>query len=317
MALVEKYWEDPKTLHVGCEPPRSYFIPYETQAKALRGEREGSAFFTALAGDWRFRYHGSVGEVGEEFFHEDFDASAWDLIPVPSHWQMHGYDRPQYTNVNYPFPCDPPFVPNENPAGLYVRDFAVSEPEGKEHYLVFEGVDSCFYVWVNGKLAGYSQVSHCTSELNITESLRRGKNRLAVMVLKWCDGSYLEDQDKWRLSGIFREVYLLSRARIHITDVFARTELSADLSEASLSCEIELAGSARAPVSAVLRDPRGSTVFQGSVELDGKGAIPIGIRQPLVWSAEAPNLYHLTLACGGELIPLSVGFRRIEVKDSV
>ena len=317
MLSVRRYWEDPRSLHVGCEKPRAYFIPYEDEQKAIQGIRGDSRYVTALDGLWKFRYHESVEEVEGDFLSEGYDASGWDTIPVPSNWQMHGYDRPQYTNVNYPYPCDPPFVPNDNPAGVYVRDFSIEEPGDCEHFLVFEGVDSCFYLWVNGTFAGYSQVSHGTSEFNITPSLKEGSNRIAVMVLKWSDGSYLEDQDMWRLSGIFREVYLLSRSKVRIADVFARTSVSGDLSHGELSCEIELAGAVRATVRALLRDPRGETLHEGSVEIAQRGTIAVKIPKPLLWSAETPQLYRLFLLCGGEVILLKVGFRTIEVRESV
>ncbi len=317
MVPVQRYWEDTHSLHVGCEKPRAYFIPYESEQKAIQGIRGESAYVTGLDGLWRFRYHDSVEEVEGDFIAEGYDASGWDTLPVPSNWQMHGYDRPQYTNVNYPYPCDPPFVPNENPAGVYIRDFSVEEPGDRDHYLIFEGVDSCFYLWVNGAFTGYSQVSHGTSEFNVTRSLKAGRNRIAVMVLKWCDGSYLEDQDMWRMSGIFREVYLLSRGRVHIADVFARTSLSADLSKGELSCEIEVAGAGRAQVKARFEDPRGKVLYEGSVDTAHSGTIAAKIPNPLLWSAETPELYRLFLHCGGEVILLKLGFRTIEVQESV
>ncbi len=317
MVSVQRYWEDPHSLHVGCEKPRAYFIPYKDEQSAIRGIRGESSYLTALSGLWRFRYHDSVESVEQDFLDEGYDASGWDTLSVPSNWQMHGYDRPQYTNVNYPYPCDPPFVPNENPAGVYLRDFTIETLGDREHYLVFEGVDSAFYLWVNGTLAGYSQVSHGTSELNVTRSLKAGRNRIAVMVLKWCDGSYLEDQDMWRLSGIFREVYLLSRERLHIADVFARTSLSDDLSKGELTCEIELAGAARGGVKALLQDPQGGVLHEGSVDIRASGAIAIAIPKPLLWSAEVPSLYRLFLHCGGEVILLKIGFRKVEVRESV
>ena len=317
MVSVQRYWEDPHSLHVGCEKPRAYFIPYESEQKAIQGIRGESGYVISLDGLWRFRYHDSIEAVEGDFLAEGYDAAGWDTLPVPSNWQMHGYDRPQYTNVNYPYPCDPPFVPNEDPAGVYIRDFSIDEPGGREHFLVFEGVDSCFYLWVNGTFAGYSQVSHGISEFNITRSLKAGKNRVAVMVLKWCDGSYLEDQDMWRLSGIFREVYLLSRSKAHIADVFARTSVNDDLSHGELACEIELAGAARATVKARLEDSRGETLYNGSVDIAQNGTISVKILNPLLWSAETPNLYRLFLHCAGEVVLLKVGFRKIEVKESV
>ena len=321
MFSFRKYWEDPSTLHVGCEKPRAYFIPYASPEEAVSGERDRSASVANLCGQWRFQYHDSVETVDEAFSSESFDVRAWQTIPVPSNWQMHGYDKPVYTNVAYPYPCDPPYVPNDNPTGLYVRDFDVADPSERAHYLVFEGVDSAFYVWVNGTLVGYSQVSHSTSEFDVGKYLKAGKNRLAVMVLKWCDGSYLEDQDMWRLSGIFREVYLLSREKVHIRDLFVRQSLAADYARGVLLCEVELAGaaapSARADIEAVLVAPGGTTVHQETHSAAAGAPISIPVAEPELWSAERPSLYRLFLRCGAEVILVKVGFRRIEVVDSV
>ncbi len=317
MLTLPRYWEDPNTLHIGCEKPRAYYIPYESREEALRGVREEARSVTMLTGTWLFRYHDSVEEIDEQFHEEGYDASGWDTIPVPANWQMHGYDRPHYTNVNYPFPCDPPFVPNENPAGLYLRDFHLTDPGNREHALVFEGVDSAFCVWVNGTFVGYSQVSHATSEFNVSKYLKAGKNRIAVLVLKWCDGSYLEDQDMWRLSGIFREVYLLSREPVHIRDVFARTTLNADLSEGRIRCEVLCTEGGAANVSALLTDSAGEPIAEESVLVNREGSVAFTVPSPELWSAEQPVLYRLYLQCGGEVILFHIGFRRIEVKDSV
>ncbi len=197
-------------LHVGCDAPRAYFVPYHSDAAAKTGNRAASDRFVSLCGEWDFHFYPSIRDV------EDFTDAGWtntgmDRLPVPMSWQMakdRGYDVPHYTNVNYPFPVDPPHVPDDNPCGLYFRTFEVDETTlaSKDIKLVFEGVDSCFYVYINDKFAAYSQVSHMTTEITANEFLKAGINTVKVLVLKWCDGSYLEDQDKIRLSGIFREV---------------------------------------------------------------------------------------------------------------
>lgn len=319
MLSLTKYWEDPRTLHVGCERPRAYFVPYESEAAARRGERSESDFFTDLCGSWQFSYHDSVDTVNDDWLATDFDSSSWRPIPVPSNWQMHGYDRPVYTNVAYPFPCDPPFVPNENPAGLYLRDFELSDFGGHRHYLVFEGVDSAFYVWINGELVGYSQVSHATSEFEVGSLLREGRNRIAVMVLKWSDGSYLEDQDMWRLSGIFREVYLLSREKTHVRDLFVTASLDAESANGEVRCAVELEGDSQRPVELeiTLEDAAGAVLATRREETAAKMPVVIPVDSPRLWSAEIPRLYHLHLRCGGEHIRVKVGFRQIEVVDSV
>lgn len=317
MFFVEKYWEDPHTLHVNCEEPHAYFIPYENEAKAQEGARGASSFYKSLNGIWKFKYHDTVYNVEDGFYAENYNADCWDELMVPSNWQMHGYDKPHYTNVNYPYPCDPPFVPNDNPAGLYIRDFNANPIEGKEQFLIFEGVDSCFYLWVNGFFIGYSQVSHMTSEFNITKYLKKGKNRIAVMVLKWCDGSYLEDQDMWRLSGIFRDVYLLSRDSSHISDVFVKTDVNQDFSEGLIHCEVKISTVSESSLRSVLKDTKGSILYDSSVKLSGSGNLEFRVNAPELWSAETPSLYTLFLYMGEEVLRFPVGFRSVEIKDSV
>jgi len=318
---VEKYWEDPHKLHINCENPHSYFIPFENEIRAKTGVRGNSKYFKNLNGVWKFKYHESVHQAEEGFYSESYNANGWDELEVPSNWQMLGYDIPNYTNVNYPYPVDPPYVPNDNPAGLYIRDFDVRDAAGetgeKEHYLVFEGVDSCFYLWLNGKFVGYSQVSHTTSEFNVTPYLRDGRNRMAVMVLKWCDGSYLEDQDMWRLSGIFRDVYMLTRPKVHISDVFIKAGLSDDRKTGFLKCEVEVAGDAAADIRLVLRDTGGKILLDETKPVPGKGIFEAKVAGPALWSTEIPELYELVIYQGEEVILQKVGFRNIEVRDSV
>lgn len=316
MINVTKYYEDLTVMQLNRETPRSYYVPYSSETAALSKKRGQSPFYQNLNGTWKFQYYTSVKNVGEGFYEEGTDVSGWDDLTVPSCWQVKGYDQCHYTNVNYPFPCDPPYVPNENPAGTYVRDFNVSENwNGKSKYIVFEGVISCFYLWVNGKFVGYSQGSRMPAEFDISTYLRSGRNRIAVMVLKWCDGSYLEDQDLWRFSGIFRDVYLLARDSNHIKDVFVRQTLSEDLKKANLNCEIETVGSTE--VAAVLKDTDGNIVAQGQGMINGKGSIGLEIAEPILWNAENPYLYKLFISSGNEVLLFNTGFRRIEVKDSV
>ena len=241
MIKLQGFHESPATLHVNCEEPRSYFVPAETKEKAKDDNRAASAYFKSLCGDRDFRFYSSVADV-PDFTAPDFTMDDADKLTVPMNWQNTlKYDKPQYTNVNYPFPTDPPHVPNENPCGLYSRDFTVPANvlDTKKIYINFEGVDSCFYLYINGTFAAYSQVSHMTSEIDITKYLRAGRNNIKVLVLKWCDGTYLEDQDMWRSSGIFREVYLLYRDPVHIVDIFAKPSLNIDLTKGELDVEIK------------------------------------------------------------------------------
>lgn len=221
---IPHYYENLHILHENTMPDRNYYIPAEKAYSTPLDARDHSDRVQFLNGTWKFRYYDSIYKLQDEFYSEGYDVSGFDDIPVSSVWQMHGYDYHQYTNVRYPFAFDPPYVPKDNPCGAYVTDFIYDQNEDAPlAHLNFEGVDSCFYVWLNGRYVGYSQVSHSTSEFDITEFIRNGSNRLCVLVLKWCDGSYLEDQDKFRMSGIFRDVYILKRSEGAVYDYFIKT----------------------------------------------------------------------------------------------
>lgn len=310
---LETYYEDLQTLHVNTMDNRAYYIPFSLGENALTGERELSARMTSLNGVWEFGYYPNVLQVPEGFYLPEFDAEKFDALPVPSVWQMHGYDLHQYTNVRYPIPYDPPYVPRENPCGAYRRAFSYDPMEGRRTYLNFEGVDSCFYVWMNGRFVGYSQVSHSTSEFDVTSFLVPGENLLAVLVLKWCDGTYLEDQDKLRMSGIFRDVYLLSRDNAHIRDFFITTPLSEDYTGAEVRAELSFLGDA-GEVSYELLDGDYAAIASGKAE---KGSIAIALDQAHLWNAEDPYLYTLLMRCGEEVIAAPVGLREITVRNQV
>ena len=229
--IVPGYYEDLKVLHKNTMPNRAYYIPASMRMDGIRMTDR----FMLLSGQWKFRYFDSIYDAKEEFFAEGYDTAEFDTVTVPGVWQNYGYDRHQYTNTRYPFPVDPPYVPQKNPCGEYVRTFTYHRDEkAPKAFLNFEGVDSCFYVWVNGIFVGYSQVSHSTSEFDVTQNLREGENTLAVLVLKWCDGSYMEDQDKFRMSGIFRDVYLLRRPEEGIFDYFVKAQPSEDYKSGSV-----------------------------------------------------------------------------------
>ncbi len=306
-----KYYEDTSTLHVGTEEPRSYYIPCEDKAEALALDFYSSRI-TLLNGSWDFSYYHSVEELPNDFFLPGQSLSDQTAMPVPSVWQNHGFDRHQYTNVNYPFPFDPPYVPRENPCGLYRREFTAADWEGRR-YLNFEGVDSCCYVWLNGKFVGYSQVSHSTSEFDVTNFVHKGTNTIVVLVLKWCDGSYLEDQDKLRMSGIFRDVYLMNRPEEHIRDYFVKTDLDENYCSARITVDIAYHGSSIG-TACTLFAPDGSML--SAVEaLDGKAAFDVPNAQ--LWNAESPVLYTLLMETEGEAISQKIGIRKIEIKDKV
>lgn len=314
---IPDYHKTPSTLHVGCEEPRAYFVPYPCECSSKKAERGESAYFKSLCGEWNFKFFKSLNDV-KYISGEGFESYELDKLTVPMSWQMalgRGYDVPNYTNVNYPIPYDPPFVPDDNPCGLYTRTFTVpAAMAGKRTYINFEGVDSAFYLWINDTFAGYSQVSHLTSELDITSLVHEGKNSVKVLVLKWSDGTYLEDQDMWRMSGIFREVYLLFRDECHIRDVFVRCKLDDSFTDADFSAEISLTG--KAELEYKLECPCGKAISSGKVEIDGGGTITLPtVKNAKLWSDETPSLYNLVLHCGNEYITLPVGARRVEIKD--
>ncbi|MCL2125951.1 MAG: DUF4981 domain-containing protein [Oscillospiraceae bacterium] len=295
-------WENPLVLHANREPQRAYYIPYGSESAALSGEKSLSDRYMPLNGDWAFKYFCRAVDARASLHGADCDIADWGTLHVPSNWQMHGYDVAQYTNVNYPFPVDPPYVPDDNPAGVYALDFVVPDDWiGRETYVVFEGVSSFFYLYVNGQEVGFSKGSHMQSEFNISRFLSSGKNRLTVKVLKWCDGSYLEDQDFIRLSGIFRDVYLLSRPQRHIRDLFIRAEADGSL---RITVDEEAQFSLWDGGEPLLNE-------RLSKDRQYEFAMP-NIRQ---WTAETPYLYTAVIERGGEYISQKVGFRTISISD--
>ncbi len=313
------YHQSLEHLHVGCEKPHAYFIPYHSDAAAKTGNRAASSRFLSLCGEWSFRYYASVNSI-DDFLAPDWKAEAGDRLPVPMSWQYalgRGYDTPHYTNTSYPFPVNPPHVPVDNPCGLYERSFEIDADTLAAHdvKMLFEGVDSCFYLYVNDQFAAYSQVSHMTSEISVSKFLKAGRNTLKVLVLKWCDGSYLEDQDKYRSSGIFREVYLLLRDKVHVTDLYVRADLAEDLASATVTAEIDTNGAAE--ISYRLLSPHGEELTRGTLSSDGGVSLTIPLNAPMLWSDETPFLYELYLTCGREHIRQEIGVRRFEIKGKV
>ena len=325
-------WENPHVLGRNVLPPHATLVPYPDETSALTGDPASSEYFRLLSGQWRFLYLPSPGRVPVGFEEDTFDDGCWGQIPVPGNWQMHGYGKPVYTNVAYPYPVDPPHVPTENPVGLYRTGFKVPAAwSGRRLLLHFGGVDSAFYVWVNGQLVGYSQGSHVPSEFDITAHARAGDNLLAVQVFQWSDASYLEDQDMWRMSGIFRDVCLLAPPSAHVRDIFVRTRFDEAYEDAVLDLNISLHNSSeeRAEglrVLARLLDAAGRAVCE-SVVAEKVGVAPsedlalaaeIEVRSPEKWSDEEPNLYQLLVCLFGpegtllEVERVSVGFRQIE-----
>ncbi len=311
--IVPKYFEDLNVLHKNTMPNRAYYIPASVPMDLQPETRETSDRFLLLSGDWKFRYFENIYDVKEEFFQDGYDTATFDEVKVPGVWQNYGYDHHQYTNVRYPFPMDPPYVPVVNPCGAYVRYFSYKkDSKAPKTYLNFEGVDSCFYVWVNGSFVGYSQVSHSTSEFDVTELLREGENTLAVLVVKWCDGSYFEDQDKFRMSGIFRDVYLLNRPENGIHDYFVKAIPSEDYQDGTITIDFTYRKEP-VPVNITLSDAEGKTLAQVTAE----GQVSVPVKNAHLWSAEDPYLYKLVLSTGEEAITEQVGIREIHTEKGV
>jgi len=328
-------WENPAVIQRNKEDGHCSFVPCPDAKTALAGK--GSPFTKSLNGKWKFHWVKTPDKRPTGFFKADFDDSSWKRIPVPSNWQMHGYGTPIYVNIKYPFTKDPPRIggPNGNPVGSYRTTFTVPKAwKGRNVFIRFDGVESAFYLWINGQKVGYSQGSRTPAEFNITRYLKSGANVLAAEVFRWCDGSYLEDQDFWRLSGIYRNVTLVSRSDLHVRDFFIKTPLDAKYRDAKLSVDVELrnlgAAKRNCSVAITMFDAGGETVFFKT--LVAKTAVAAGskasvnftqdIPNPRKWSAERPDLYKLLIELRDadaktiEAASLNVGFRSIELKGA-
>lgn len=326
--------QDSRVFAVGRERPRATLYPYPSEKAAREMNFKNSPYFKSLNGKWAFHFSKTPGERPADFHAPGYDASSWDSIPVPSNWEMQGYGVPIYTNVVYPFPKNPPYIPEtDNPVGSYRRSFTLpSSWAGRRVYLHFDGSTAGMYVWVNGKKAGYVQSTKNPAEFDITDMLKPGENELACEVYRWTDGSYLEDQDFWRLSGIDRDVYLYTTAPVRIADVFARPGLDTRYCDGKLEVDVKLRNhdshKAGGSLSVSLLDPSGKEVMRSS----RKVTVPAGgeseetfvatVKNVSKWSAETPELYTLavTLTDGGGKVAEStsarIGFRKVEIKNS-
>ena len=326
-------WEDPQVIGRNKEAPHATLIPFANAAAAKQGNREASPFYRLLNGEWKFHWAPTPEERPAEFHEPDFDVSQWDEIPVPANWQMHGYGFPHYTNIRYPFEKNPPYIRHDhNPVGSYRRTFRIpGDWRGRQVFLHFAGVESAFYVWINGKRVGYSQGSRTPAEFDVTRYLQQGENTLAVEVYRFSDGSYLEDQDFWRLSGIFRDVFLFSTPKRHIRDFWARTPLDEAYRDATLELNVQVRNfddaGAPAAVRATLLDADGASVAElgpSRVEIGGGEEVSIDLNHtlsnPRKWTAETPYLYRLVLSLEDgsgreiEAVATNVGFREVEIE---
>lgn len=355
-------WENLSVLEINREPARAYFIPFANEKQALTNDKNRSPYFQSLNGNWKFHWVPRPEERPVDFYKTDFDDRQWKTIPVPSNWEMQGYGTPIYVSSGYPFRIDPPRVTSEppkdytayrerNPVGSYRRTFDLPELwNNRRTFIRFEGVQSAFYIWVNGKKAGYSQGSMSPSEFDITDYVQKGKNQISIEVYRWCDGSYLEDQDMWRTSGIHRDVYLYSTGDVRISNFAIRTILDKDYKDASLQIKPELKSYNGNKlegwyIQAELFDTNNQPVLEKALKHD---ALPIlnadnkaavlndrtpqrgaakfawlegNIANPLKWTAETPDLYTLVMSLKNdegktiETVSCKVGFRSIEIKD--
>ncbi|MBW7883681.1 MAG: DUF4981 domain-containing protein [Caldilineaceae bacterium] len=336
-------WENPEVFGIHKEAPHATLMPYATREQALAAVRMASPYCQLLNGAWRFRYHKNPASVIAGFEAVEYDDGDWEAIPVPSNWQMlgdvaHGklrYDPPHYTNVTYPFPIDRlPGVPeDDNPVGLYRTTFVVPEAwRGRQIFITFDGVDSAFYLWINGQQVGYSQDSRGPAEFDLTPYLRPDENLLAAQVFRWSDGSYLEDQDFWRLSGIFRDVYLWAAPSLHVRDFFVRTELDQLYRDATLRVTAKVrnyrAQHQSGQCTLELVDAAGKSVFSPvAVPIDLAGGAEMAVEfaqhvpDPAKWSDDFPHLYTAVLALStpeGQVLEYEscrVGFRQVEIVD--
>ncbi len=327
-------WENPEVFQINREPARASFLPYADEASAIKDIYNSSPWYFSLNGNWKFSWAPTPDERPKDFYKTDFNTINWKEIQVPSNWELKGYGIPIYTNITYPFPKNAPFIDHkDNPVGSYKKDFILPGNWSNRHmFLHFEAGTSAMYIWVNGEKVGYTENTKSPAEFDISKYVKAGKNNLAVEVYRWSDGSYLEDQDFWRLSGIDRNVYLYSTDHIRISDFFAKPDLDSNYKNGSLSVDVNLKNLTSTAVNnqkvdAKLVDASGATVFtkELKVNFEGNKTQTINFSQdvlsPKLWSSEAPNLYSLVLTLKNEKgnivesVSTQIGFRKVELKN--
>ncbi|MBC8184030.1 DUF4981 domain-containing protein [candidate division KSB1 bacterium] len=329
-------WENEQIYTRNTQPAHATLIPYKDETKALTGNLTASNYYLSLNGKWKFKYTKNPTQSEIKFYEHNFNIKDWEEIDVPGNWQLQGYDIPIYTNVKYPFrPVNPPFIPkNFNPVGCYKRTFRIpSEWKNRQIFLHFDGVKSAFYVWVNGQKIGYSQGSATPAEFNITRFINKGNNTVAVKVFRWSDGSYLEDQDAWRLSGIYRDVYLVSTPNVHIRDFFVKAKFDNNYENAVFDIQVKIQNYSKKnyknhSIDISLYDSTGQAVFESlkkefAVSKDEEESINFlqQVKSPHKWSAETPYLYTLILRLKNkqkkiiEIESAKIGFRQVEIQS--
>ncbi|RYY54063.1 MAG: DUF4981 domain-containing protein [Chitinophagaceae bacterium] len=320
-------WENPSFVDLNKEAPHATAIPYADAASVIKDEAAVSPWYQSLNGTWKFRYSERVSERPLDFYKEGLAVNDWPDINVPSNWEVAGFGIPIYTNIKYPFPKNPPFIGGDNPVGTYRREFTVPDNwDGRQVFLHFGSISGCAFVYINGREVGMSKVAKSPAEFNISPFLRKGKNTLSVQVIRWHDGSYLEDQDFWRLSGIERDVFLYSLPSLAIRDFFIRSDLDATYKNGIFSTEVKLrnfSGKRLATgVTVSLVDKNGRTIFSQTKKIIAADSVALvdfktTVKNPARWTAETPNLYSCVISLdNGMYAGAKTGFRKIEIKNA-
>lgn len=301
--MLKNYYQDLNIVRVNTMPNRAYYIPCSNSK--LNENKQDNDRILMLNGEWNFKYYESVSDF-------KFDADNFDKINVPSNWQMLGYDKNQYTNTRYAIPYNPPYVPKKNPCGLYEKSFSIHKNDDMRYFINLEGADSCHYIYINNEFVGYSQVSHLTSEYEITDFIKDGCNKINVVVLKWCDGTYVEDQDKLRMSGIFRDIFILTRPKQFVYDYKIKTTISDD----NNATAILIMDDNHSNIKKTIKILDANNELISSIETDSK-SVSFDINSPILWNAENPYLYKIIIATENETIIDHFGIRTVCIKDKV
>ena len=327
-------WENPQIFQINREPARATFLPFADKNSAINDIYESSPWFLSLNGTWKFQWSPTPDQRPKDFYKTDFHTANWKDIKVPGNWELQGYGIPIYTNMGYPFPKNPPFIDHsDNPVGSYRRNFTLPENwSERKVFLHFEAGTSAMYLWVNGQKVGYTQNTKSPAEFDITKYVKSGQNLIAVEVYRWSDGSYLEDQDFWRLSGIDRNVYVYSTENLRVVDFFARPDLDANYKNGSLAVDVKLnnynSDSKSGIIEAELVDANGKQIFNQTLKIvtpaqsKKETSFSKNISSPNLWSNESPYLYTLLLTLKDEngkfieTVSTKIGFRKVEIKNS-
>ena len=326
-------WENPEVFQINREPARAAFLPYADEVSAINDHYTSSPWYFSLNGNWKFMWSPTPDQRPKDFYKVTYSTINWKEIAVPANWELNGYGIPIYTNITYPFERNPPFINHsDNPVGSYKKDFVLPENWKKRHvFLHFEAGTAAMYIWVNGEKVGYTENTKSPAEFDITKYVKAGQNNLAVEVYRWSDGSYLEDQDFWRLSGIDRNVYLYSTNDIRIADFFAKPDLDANYKNGSLNVDITLKNLSSVAINnqkveAKLVDASGKNIFTKILEVNSEAnktqtiSFSQNVSSPKLWSSETPNLYSLVLSLKNEKgsiiesVATQIGFRKVELK---